>query len=403
MRENWEIKKLAQVSGFQNGFAFKSKTFKEEGIPVIRITNIQDQSIDFSKVVYVNPKDYDKDLTKYHIVKGDLLIAMSGATTGKIGINNSDNIALLNQRVGKFEPNEDLLKLFLYYFLSTKVEESLAISAGSAQPNLSTEQIKNFEIPIPPIEEQKEIVEILDQAFESIEKAKANIEKNIENAKELFQSKKHQLFSKTGHGWECKKLKEVTSVITDGTHQTPKYFESGYIFLSSKNVTSGKIDWDNVKYLDEEQHKKMYSRLAPQINDILLAKNGTTGVAAIVDVDKVFDIYVSLALLRPLEIIFPRYLLHFINSVKAKKQFNKRLKGVGVPNLHLKEIREVEINYPISIEEQKRIVEKLDILENHIQSILLVYKEELKNLEELKKSILQKAFSGELTNKNKAA
>ena len=93
MKVGWEIKKLAQVSGFQNGFAFKSKTFKEEGIPVIRITNIHDQSIDFSKVVYVNPKDYDKDLTKYHIVKGDLLIAMSGATTGKIGINNSDNIA----------------------------------------------------------------------------------------------------------------------------------------------------------------------------------------------------------------------------------------------------------------------------------------------------------------------
>ena len=67
MRENWEIKKLAQVSGFQNGFAFKSKTFKEEGIPVIRITNIQDQSIDFSKVVYVNPKDYDKDYIRRHV------------------------------------------------------------------------------------------------------------------------------------------------------------------------------------------------------------------------------------------------------------------------------------------------------------------------------------------------
>jgi len=195
MKVGWEIKKLAQVSRFQNGFAFKSKTFKEEGMPVIRITNIQDQSIDFSKVVYVNPKDYDKDLTKYHIVKGDLLIAMSGATTGKIGINNSDNIALLNQRVGKFKPNEDLLKLFLYYFLSTKVEESLAISAGSAQPNLSTEQIKNFEIPIPPLAEQKEIVETLDIVDNHIQSLLVSYEEELKNLEELKKSILQKAFS----------------------------------------------------------------------------------------------------------------------------------------------------------------------------------------------------------------
>ena len=106
----------------------------------------------------------------------------------------------------------------------------------------------------------------------------------------------------------------------------------------------------------------MYKRLKPQKNDILLAKNGTTGVAAIVDVDKVFDIYVSLALLRPTETIYPYYFLHFINSLKAKKQFNKRLIGVGVPNLHLKEIKEVVISFPKSIDEQVKIANYIDEL-----------------------------------------
>ena len=95
-------------------------------------------------------------------------------------------------------------------------------------------------------------------------------------------------------------LKDLCTIdITDGTHKTPTYADEGYIFLSSKNVTSGVIDWENVMYIPESLHNELYKRIAPQKNDILLAKNGSTGVAAIVDRDEVFDIYVSLALIRP--------------------------------------------------------------------------------------------------------
>ena len=86
------------------------------------------------------------------------------------------------------------------------------------------------------------------------------------------------------------KLSEVCEKITDGTHQTPKYFDDGYVFLSSRNVTSGIVDWKNIKYIDEKQHKEMQKRVLPRIGDILLAKNGTTGVAAMVDRDVAFDI-----------------------------------------------------------------------------------------------------------------
>lgn len=159
--------------------------------------------------------------------------------------------------------------------------------------------------------------------------------------------------------WVWSKLSEICDNITDGTHQTPTYFKSGYIFLSSKNVTSGKIDWNEVKYIDEKQHLEMYKRIAPRLNDILLAKNGTTGVAALVDREVTFDIYVSLALLRPLIGIYPNYLLYFVNSSAAKLQFNKRLRGIGVPNLHLNEIREVTIPLP-PFEEQIRIVAEIE-------------------------------------------
>ena len=201
-----------------------------------------------------------------------------------------------------------------------------------------------------------------------------------ENAKEL------------PNGWELKKLANVCEKITDGTHQTPTYFDEGVIFLSSKNVTSGKIDWDNVKYIDNKQHIEMHKRVAPRLNDILLAKNGTTGVAAMVDRDVVFDIYVSLAFLRPLNIILPNYLLHYINSPQAKNQFNGRLKGAGVPNLHLEEIREVEIPLP-PLKEQERIVQKLDTAFQSLDEAITLQKENIAHTQELKKAVLVEQIS----------
>ncbi|MEO4007346.1 restriction endonuclease subunit S, partial [Flavobacterium sp. CAU 1735] len=160
--------------------------------------------------------------------------------------------------------------------------------------------------------------------------------------------------------WRWCRLIDICSIITDGTHQTPTYSEEGYIFLSSKNVTSGKIDWENVMYIPEFLHKQLYTRLAPQKGDILLAKNGTTGFSAVVDRDCIFDIYVSLALLRPFQNkIDPYYLRHIMSSSFVQGQFKKNLKGIGVPNLHLENIRNTYI--PIcSFQEQNEIASAID-------------------------------------------
>lgn len=161
-------------------------------------------------------------------------------------------------------------------------------------------------------------------------------------------------------------LNDVCVFIKDGTHQTPVYADDGYIFLSSKNVTSGVIDWDDVKYIPESLHEKLYKTLKPQRNDILLAKNGTTGIAAIVDRDTVFDVYVSLAVLRPrVDLINPRYLLWAVNSPRSKAQFDSSLKGIGVPNLHLSSIAETIIPLP-DMNKQLSIVKDLDEVQHGI-------------------------------------
>lgn len=190
-------------------------------------------------------------------------------------------------------------------------------------------------------------------------------------------------------------LKELCTIeITDGTHKTPEYSDQGYIFLSSKNVTSEKIDWKNVMYIPESLHQELYQRLAPQKDDILLAKNGTTGVAAIVDRDEVFDIYVSLALIRPNQKkVIPRYLLYAINSDSTKRYFRSHLKGVGVPNLHLIHIRETPINVP-NIQAQLQIVKKLD----KVSDLIAKRRQQLDKLDTLVKARFVEMFGDCLTN-----
>ena len=189
-------------------------------------------------------------------------------------------------------------------------------------------------------------------------------------------------------------LKDLCEIdITDGTHKTPTYSNEGFIFLSSKNVTSGKIDWEDIMYIPQWLHDELYKRIAPKKDDILLAKNGTTGVAAIVDKDEIFDIYVSLALIRPdKRKILPRYLLHAINSEPSKKFFDSHLKGIGVPNLHLTHIRETPINVP-SFAQQQYIIDILDKLESNIS----LRKQQLSKLDELVKSRFIELF-GECKN-----
>ncbi|MBR0349424.1 MAG: restriction endonuclease subunit S [Clostridia bacterium] len=170
------------------------------------------------------------------------------------------------------------------------------------------------------------------------------------------------------NNWTWCRLQSICEPITDGTHQTPIYSNNGYVFLSAKNVTTGSIDWENVMYIPESLHQELYSRIAPRKGDILLAKNGTIGVAAIVDRDCEFDIYVTLALIRTVKhIVSPHYLLKAIGSTTIQKFFKGSLIGIGVPNLHLIHIRQALIPIP-PLEEQERLSnvmkEIFDILSN---------------------------------------
>lgn len=197
--------------------------------------------------------------------------------------------------------------------------------------------------------------------------------------------------------YQLVELNEICEFIKDGTHQTPIYTEdrvNGFKFLSSKDVTSQKINWSNIKYIPKELHEQLYAKLSPKRGDILLAKNGTTGVAAVVDSDEIFDIYVSLALLRPKSGVNVSYLCSALNSEDLKRQFNSSLKGIGVPNLHLREIKKARIIFPpIDIQN------KISSITKQIDKSKFLLQQILEKFELLKKSRFIEMFGDVINNK----
>lgn len=387
MKEGWEIKKLKDVCSYDK------EIVTNPNLPYVGLEHIESKSGKFMGTL--NPTTVKS--STFHFTEKHVLYGRLRPYLNKVFLPFFEGHC--STEIFPISVTTRILREYLYYWflLDSTVKKIDATRTGARMPRANMTQVSEFEIPLPPISEQKRIVALLDELLSRIDKARENIEKNIENAEELYQRTVIDLFSNSSEDWETKKLEEVCSIISDGTHHTPKYFDSGYIFLSSRNVTSGVIDWEDVKYIDETQHISMQKRVSPRVGDILLAKNGTTGVAALVDRDVDFDIYVSLALLRPLDFIDPTYLLYVINSPFAKRQFNARLKGMGVPNLHLEEIREVTIQYPKSKERQREIVEKISALLQIRNNLKENYTQKLQALDELRNSLLEKAFRGELT------
>ena len=245
-----------------------------------------------------------------------------------------------------------LLPKYLFYFCVNFDFERLNTTVTI--PSLTKANLLQIEINVPDMDEQRHVVSVLDEICRLTDLQ----QQELHNLDQLVKSRFIELFG-TIHdnrfGFSVVTLQDVSAPIKDGTHQTPIYTtdaENGYKFLSSKDVTTGKVDWSHLKYIPEELHRELYARISPRKGDILLAKNGTTGIAAIVDRDEVFDIYVSLALIRP-HGVDSTYLWAAINAAETKQQFDASLKGIGVPNLHLGEIKKARIILPpMELQEQ---------------------------------------------------
>lgn len=396
MKTNLQIKKLGDICEFQNGFAFKSSEYVDSGFFVMRIGNVQDGYISLSDPKYIK-KSY-KSFEKFILQSGDILISLTG-NVGRVGVINSNHLpSVINQRVARVVLKSDnfVQKQFLLYFLKSAYfkEELINVGHGAAQQNISTRDIENLEIPLPSFQEQKRIVKVLDEVFNKVEKSKENTEKNLQNSKVLFESYLQGVL--TDKRWKKKLLGDICIRVEYGSSTKSK--ERGKIaVLRMGNIQNGKLDWTKLVYSDDIKDNKQYLL---KYNDVLFNRTNSpelVGKTAIYkgEIPAIFAGYL-IRIHRKEDLLDADYLNYYLNS-KIALDYGKTvfISSVNQANINGTKLKKYPIPVPL-LKDQKAIVKKLDELSNQTKKLEVIYKKKLADLEELKKSVLKKAFDGEL-------
>ena len=355
-----EWKTLGEVCEFQNGFSFKSNLFSDTGLPIVRITNIDGKNINLKDVKYFHPADYKSgNPLNYSIVKGDILIAMSGATTGKIGYYNMEETAYINQRVGKFIPKKAVLNSrFLYHFLLTKSDFLNVLAGGGAQPNLSSNSLKEkLSIPIPSLSVQSKIVDILDK-FTTLE---TELEAELDCRKRQYEYYRNKLlsFDKLNNIIWMSINDVCENICSGGTPLTSKqeYYQGNIPWLRTQDVNWKEVYDTDVK-ISEEAIESSSAKIIPR-NCVIVAMYGATAAKACINKIPLTTNQACCNLQINGQIANYKYvyywLCHEYNNLKALGEGSQS-------NINVRKIKAYKIPIP-SLSEQQRIVSILDKFE----------------------------------------
>ena len=377
-----------------------------------RMSQIQpNANIDLEKNPKFLPDSYAIKYKSYLLKEGDVVIAMTDlATETKILgvptiVPKDTRNWLQNQRVGKFF-NIDYSKInlkFLRYILSTPTINDYfkSLGRGGLQINIGKQEILDAQIPLPPLQEQEKIVALLDEAFLAMERAKTNAELNLQNTKELFESYLQVVFENCGEGWEETILKNEVDLTTGFAFKSKFYSDKDddILLIRGDNIMQGSFRWKDAKRWNKSEYAD-FEKFQMKENDIVLAMDrpwvkAGLKCARVTKLDLPSLLLQRTARLRNKSSINNSFLYYLINSKTFTDYLLGIQEGIGVPHISGKQIANYIFNLP-SLQEQKTIVKKLNTLQAQTKKLESIYTQKLSDLEELKKSILQKAFSGEL-------
>lgn len=321
--------------------------------------------------------------------------------------NNASGDFNVKQYKGKFNAyqrtyvitinDEDKL---LYIYLKHKMEANLLNfknqSVGANTRFLKVGMIKDMPIPIPPLEEQKQIVVILDKAFTAIDQAKANISTNIENAKELFQSKLNAIFSQKGDGWEENTLGEVCKKTKNIKWQDFSNEEFEYVDLSS--VSRETLSVTETATVNKENAPSRAKKIILEGDVIFATTRPTLRRATIIKEDLSGNLCsTGYVVLRPKENISSDWIFFYLLTSKFMDRMESLQRGASYPAVSDNDVKGSKLSVPISTLEEKKNILIMNNLQENTNFLINNYINKLNDLEDLKKSILQKAFAGELT------
>ena len=410
----WKWVRLGEIANINGGYAFKSTLYKDKGIRVIRISDFDEQGFKNDKIVRY---EYSSELEQYLIENNNIIMAMTGGTVGKsYYVQEIPERLVSNQRVATIKITCNINPRYInYVVLSSIIQADIQSSKNSTNDNISMDLIKNFRIPLPPLEEQKRIVAKIeeleplinqyDQAEQELstlndkfpDQLKKSIlqyaiqgklvsqDENDEPAEVLYakiQTEKQKLI-KEGKikkdkplppitedeipfsippTWKWVQLNDVCLQITDGEHSTPKRTIVKEIpLLTAKNIRDGYITYDNVDYVLEETAVDCWKRCCPENQDILMTCVGYIGRSSIVSDSRRFVLVRSVSLIRASKILDISFLKLALDSPELQKQMAINTKQTAQPCLYLNKIKSLYFPLP-PLEEQHRIVAKVNEL-----------------------------------------
>ena len=383
MREGWETKKLGEVASFSQGIQVGLEHhLSEPKEGYVRFIRIVDYTQNTNDLRYIPDPG-----AKYFVNKDDIVMVRYG-TPGLIGRGKAGVIAnnLFRIKIEKKDLTNDYLTLFLS---QDHIQNYLGTQGSATMPALNFGQLKTVEVKFPPLPEQQRIVAILDECFAALEKAKANAEQNLKNAKELFESYLQGVFENKGEGWEEKTLGEIGKPSMCKRilkHQTSSIGDIPFYKIG----TFGKKPDAFISKEIYDEFRTKYS--FPKKGDILISASGTIGRRVRYDGEPAFFQDSNIVWIDNNE----KQVLNDYLYILYEFCDWQPSKGATISRLYNDNLKCIKINFPKSLEDQQFIVRQLDAIREKTQKLEGVYQKKLADLEELKKSILQKAFAGEL-------
>lgn len=406
MREGWETKKLEEICNFSNGlWKGKKQPFIEVG--VIRNTNFtKDCELDDSDIIFLEVEQ--SQFLKRKLEYGDIILEKSGGgpkqAVGRVVIFNKevDNYSFSNfTSVIRIKDKQKVVSKYLhkylyFLYLSGITEKMQSHSTGIR--NLKLDEYKQIDVPIPNFLEQQRITAILEETFETIEEAKDNTEKNLRNANELIESYLNNVFSILETSREVKFDEVISDIITGPfgsmLHKSD-YVTDGVPVVNPQNIVNGEIVSIQKTMIDQKTKERL-NKYSLKEKDIVIARRGEMGRCAVVSTEQVGWLCgTGSMIIRLKEIVDEKYIMLILSTSRVKSILERESIGTTMNNLNQGILKNIEIAVP-TLAEQRVIVSKFVTLSTDTKKLEAIYQKKLTNLEELKKSILQKAFNGEL-------
>ena len=398
----YPTKKLGEVCNvFADGDWVETKDQSESGIRLVQTGNVGSLSYinKSGKARYISEKTF-KRLNCTEIFPGDILVSRLPDPVGRACIIPNLDIRMITAvDCTIIRPKaKAVIREYLLYFTESQFYRSQIsmLLSGTTRKRISKSNLAKIQIPLPPLETQKKIVGKIEKMFAKIDEAQKLREEAKKDTSLLFQSTLNEIFSgPKAKKWEERKLKIICEIITDGTHISPDYTPTGISMLDSKNINDDfKIDDKNPsKFISLQTDRILSKKCKPKSDDVLLSSRGSIGKIAIVKKGQDFNIMGNMILLRPSDKLLAKFLANYM--LFRTVEINNMAKGTSQRGLYLNQVRNFEIPVP-PIVEQKKIVTRLDKLTEKVREMQKLQVETTAEMKNLKQSILDKAFKGEL-------